>query len=237
MDEVGMEIKRLREEKDWTGAQLAVYAGMSPSAISQIETGRRNPNMASLTKLAEALEVEVSDFFPKVQASLPLEHPEQRRASTEEEEHSGYSMGGSSQRHYLRGVVPVEGAFSFGETLGRVLASNWKDELEEWDKKIPTETSTSDFDIGRLFEWVVGVGSTKRTYEALAVEAYGSPSAELQDTLKLMDDAYGDHGRSVQSEPRLAARYRQSPQGRSWPYGPMWLHSWPAAQAWFRRRR
>src|SRR5215203_295452 len=73
MAEVGAEIRRLREAKGWSGAQLAVYAGMAPSAVSQIETGKRNPNSGSLAKIAKALEVEVRDLFPKVQAPLPLE--------------------------------------------------------------------------------------------------------------------------------------------------------------------
>jgi transcriptional regulator with XRE-family HTH domain len=73
MKEVGTEIRRLREERGWTGAQLAVYAGMAPSAVSQIETGRRSPNTGSLAKIAKALGVEVVDLFPKGQAPLPLE--------------------------------------------------------------------------------------------------------------------------------------------------------------------
>jgi transcriptional regulator with XRE-family HTH domain len=71
MREVGAEIRRIREGRGWTGAQLAVYAGMAPSAVSQIETGRRSPNTGSLAKIAKALEVEVVDLFPKGQASLP----------------------------------------------------------------------------------------------------------------------------------------------------------------------
>jgi len=71
MSEVGPQIRRLRKAKGWTVAQLAVYAGMSPSAVSQIETGRRSPTAASLEKLAEALEVGVVDLFPKGQPRLP----------------------------------------------------------------------------------------------------------------------------------------------------------------------
>jgi transcriptional regulator with XRE-family HTH domain len=74
MKEVGAEIRRLREERGWTGAQLAVYAGMAPSAVSQIETGRRSPNTGSLAKIAKALGVEVVDLFPIGQAPLPLDN-------------------------------------------------------------------------------------------------------------------------------------------------------------------
>lgn len=69
--EIGTQIRRLRKAKDWTVAQLAVYADMSPSAVSQIETGRRSPTAASMAKLAGALKVEVRDLFPLGQAPLP----------------------------------------------------------------------------------------------------------------------------------------------------------------------
>jgi transcriptional regulator with XRE-family HTH domain len=74
---IGEEIRRRRQEKGWTGTQLAEKAGMAPSAVSQIETGRRSPHSASVIKLAAALECEVADLYPKVpQVPLPLElHP------------------------------------------------------------------------------------------------------------------------------------------------------------------
>jgi transcriptional regulator with XRE-family HTH domain len=75
MSEIGTQIRRLRRSKDWTVAQLAVYADMSPSAVSQIETGRRSPTAASMSKLAGALGVEVRDLFPLEQVPLPnLDH-------------------------------------------------------------------------------------------------------------------------------------------------------------------
>jgi transcriptional regulator with XRE-family HTH domain len=44
---------------------------MGGSGISQIETGTRNPSVTTLSKIAEALGVEVTDLFPKEQAPLP----------------------------------------------------------------------------------------------------------------------------------------------------------------------
>jgi transcriptional regulator with XRE-family HTH domain len=76
---IGEEIRRRRQEKGWTGVQLAEKAGMAPSAVSQIETGRRSPHSASVIKLAAALECEVADLYPKApQTPLPLDldaHP------------------------------------------------------------------------------------------------------------------------------------------------------------------
>ena len=73
---IGEEIRRRRKEQGLTIPQLAVKAGMAPSAISQIETGKRSPHSVSVIKLAEALGCEVGDLYPKVPSQLSLdEHP------------------------------------------------------------------------------------------------------------------------------------------------------------------
>jgi len=81
---IGEEVRRRREEMGLTGAQLAARAGMAPSAVSQIETGRRSPSSTSVMKLAQALSVEVGDFFPKAQVQLPLEQPLTERPEVRE---------------------------------------------------------------------------------------------------------------------------------------------------------
>jgi HTH-type transcriptional regulator, competence development regulator len=74
MSDVGQEIRRLREAKGWSQPKLAVEAGVAVSGVSQIENGKRNPDSSTLVKLARALDVDVRDFFPKTQTSLPLEN-------------------------------------------------------------------------------------------------------------------------------------------------------------------
>jgi DNA-binding XRE family transcriptional regulator len=69
---IGEEIRRRREEQELTGFQLAVKAGMAPSAVSQIETGKRVPSSASVLKLAGALGVDVGELYPKAQNPLPF---------------------------------------------------------------------------------------------------------------------------------------------------------------------
>ena len=71
-----LEVKRLRQEREWNQTELAYHAGLAPSVISQIENGKRDPTARTLRKLAEALSVEVADLFPKkAQAPLPLDSP------------------------------------------------------------------------------------------------------------------------------------------------------------------
>src|SRR5215210_3112478 len=80
---VGREVKRLREERGWSQARLAVEAEMSVSGVSMIENGQRNLTTTTLAKLASALGVEVADLFPKAEPPLPFEEDgsEQRRSS------------------------------------------------------------------------------------------------------------------------------------------------------------
>ncbi len=77
---VGAQIKRLREEREWSMAKLAVEADMSVSGVSMIENGKRNLTTTTLAKLARAFGVEVRDLFPLGQAPLP-EFEDERRAS------------------------------------------------------------------------------------------------------------------------------------------------------------
>jgi transcriptional regulator with XRE-family HTH domain len=68
---VGHEVKRLREERGWSQAKLAVEADMSVSGVSMIENGQRNLTTTTLAKLANAFSVEMADLFPKGQLPLP----------------------------------------------------------------------------------------------------------------------------------------------------------------------
>jgi transcriptional regulator with XRE-family HTH domain len=68
-----LEVKRLRQQREWNQTELAYHAGLAPSVISQIENGKRDPTARTLRKLARALDVEVGDLFPKGQTPLPLE--------------------------------------------------------------------------------------------------------------------------------------------------------------------
>lgn len=73
---VGREIKKLREERGWSQAKLAVEAEMSVSGVSMIENGQRNLTTTTLGKLAKAFGLEVGDLFPKAAVPLFAEPPE-----------------------------------------------------------------------------------------------------------------------------------------------------------------
>jgi transcriptional regulator with XRE-family HTH domain len=63
----------MREEAGFTQVGLAKASGVDRATINKIEQGHRSPSIETLEKLAGALGKEIADFFPKAQASLPLE--------------------------------------------------------------------------------------------------------------------------------------------------------------------
>lgn len=64
------ELRRIREREGLSRAALAAKSGLNPATVNRIEAGERSPTVATLEKLAAALEVEMSEFFPKAQAKL-----------------------------------------------------------------------------------------------------------------------------------------------------------------------
>jgi len=52
-------IRAWREYKQIKVKELAKWAGITPSYLSQIETGKRNPTIDTLKEIAEALAIDV----------------------------------------------------------------------------------------------------------------------------------------------------------------------------------
>lgn len=60
---LGKKIKRIRKSNNLTQVDLSVEVGLSPSYISSIEQGARQPSLKTLNKIAKALKVNVKEFF------------------------------------------------------------------------------------------------------------------------------------------------------------------------------
>lgn len=59
----GMRMKELRAARNLSQEQLAEKSGISPKYMSRIEMGLHFPSFDIITKFANALQVEVKDFF------------------------------------------------------------------------------------------------------------------------------------------------------------------------------
>jgi transcriptional regulator with XRE-family HTH domain len=62
---VGLNVQRLRRERDISQEELSLESGCTRGYLSGIETGRRNPTVLFLASLAKALKADVSEFFVK----------------------------------------------------------------------------------------------------------------------------------------------------------------------------
>jgi transcriptional regulator with XRE-family HTH domain len=62
-------IKQLREDREITQEQLAFEAGITASALSRIERGINNPGWTTVRRLAEALEVSLTQLAKQLEAT------------------------------------------------------------------------------------------------------------------------------------------------------------------------
>lgn len=60
---LGKKIAIIRKAKGFTQTRLAEIAGFDRMTIALIETGKKNPSMATIYQLSLALSVEPSEFF------------------------------------------------------------------------------------------------------------------------------------------------------------------------------
>lgn len=64
-------LKAIRKSKGITQLMLAEMADLSSGLIGEIETGKRNPTLTTIEKIALALDVPVSQLFYDTQKDIP----------------------------------------------------------------------------------------------------------------------------------------------------------------------
>jgi len=68
---IGERLKEWRKLRSLTQWELADKSGVGYASIARIETGRQDPTVGMLTRLAEALGIDVVDFFTEPRRSDP----------------------------------------------------------------------------------------------------------------------------------------------------------------------
>jgi transcriptional regulator with XRE-family HTH domain len=59
----GRNVRKYRTRRNWSQADLAEYANISINFLGDIERGKKWPHPETLTKLADALDIRVFEFF------------------------------------------------------------------------------------------------------------------------------------------------------------------------------
>jgi len=63
LKELGLSLKEFRKAKGYSQEQLSELAGLHPTYISQLETGKANPSMMILIAVAEQLDITIVDLL------------------------------------------------------------------------------------------------------------------------------------------------------------------------------
>jgi transcriptional regulator with XRE-family HTH domain len=69
---LGRRIAYLRVQRGWTQEQLGFESGISRNYISDLESGRRNPTLSLLGKLALAFDIDLATLLKGVDILSPL---------------------------------------------------------------------------------------------------------------------------------------------------------------------
>lgn len=98
---LGARIKALRLERELQQRQLAEKAGLTPSMVSQMESGRLTPSLHTLGKIAGALGVPIGSLFDGA--------PESRIHVTRKRDYPVVTFDGSSERWAILGAGLFQG--------------------------------------------------------------------------------------------------------------------------------
>lgn len=60
---LGVRLKQLRHEREWTQEALVERCGLDRSFIAEIETGKANPTLRTLGRLARAFQTDLAELF------------------------------------------------------------------------------------------------------------------------------------------------------------------------------
>ena len=63
LEKIGMRIKAVRTKRGWSREEHAAKAGVSRGYLARLETGRHEPTLTMLAKLAKALRVKMTELL------------------------------------------------------------------------------------------------------------------------------------------------------------------------------
>src|SRR6185503_1526435 len=108
---LGERIKALRIERELQQRQLAEKADLTPSMVSQIESGRLSPSLHTLGKIATALGVSIASLFDgEARGRIQL---------TRKKDYPVVSFDGSSEQWSVLGAGLFDGKIrAVASTLG-----------------------------------------------------------------------------------------------------------------------
>lgn len=72
---LGLAVRKLRTERGWSEADLALRVGMDRNDLSLVELGRNSPSVRMLMRLCMALDVRAADLLDDVERRVQVQKP------------------------------------------------------------------------------------------------------------------------------------------------------------------
>lgn len=85
--DIGSTIRAIRKRKNITIAQICESTGLSQGFMSQVETNKTSPSIATLENIAQALNVPLAYLLLKKEERMSIVRKEERRITTSGPEH------------------------------------------------------------------------------------------------------------------------------------------------------
>ncbi|WP_424767884.1 helix-turn-helix domain-containing protein [Paenibacillus sp. sgz302251] len=85
--DIGSTIRAIRKRKNITIAQICEASGLSQGFMSQVETNKTSPSIATLESIAQALKVPLAYLLLKKEERMQIVRKEERRITTSGTEH------------------------------------------------------------------------------------------------------------------------------------------------------
>lgn len=106
--EIGAKIRQLRNHRAITLDALTMRTGLSPGYLSKIERGLSSPPIATLSRIASALGVKLSDFFKDFEReqNISIVSPEERKSLTRDAQVYGYYYESLAHKRYNKLMEP-----------------------------------------------------------------------------------------------------------------------------------
>lgn len=116
---VAEQIRHLRNQAGLSIRALAEKAGLSANAVSLIERGENSPTVTTLRRLADALEVPITAFFPVQgeESTVFVKRNQGVRYQSEGMEIEGLSTGALGQQLEVFAITVSPGAGNAGDPI------------------------------------------------------------------------------------------------------------------------
>jgi len=112
--DIGSSIRAIRKRKNITIAQICEQTGLSQGFMSQVETNKTSPSIATLENIAQALEVPLAYLLLRKEERMTVVRKEERRQTTRGPDQPRVSQIGSTP-HMRMVIVEISPGQSTGD--------------------------------------------------------------------------------------------------------------------------